>query len=330
MTISQINPVQLRPPDDESGWHIIQVAADRRAEAIERLLAVAGAASREHTRRFLEYAASHRIDLEGLWSLVDDLGRIQATVLAVPSPGRTSMVFCSRGTTAAVRGRLPGLIDHACLGLTETSISLAQVLLDPEEVVERETFEAAGFLRLAVLTYLERSIPRSRSIVVRPQWPQAVTIHPYHDALKNDLMSILEASYEDTLDCPGLQGLRRPADILDGHRAAGSFDPALWTLVRVNEVWGGALLLNPAADRQSVELVYLGLAKWARGFGLGTQLLRHGLAQLAGRSEKVITLAVDENNAPALKLYRREGFRPALRRVAMIRRLSTNASRVQP
>src|SRR5439155_230273 len=124
---------------------------------------------------------------------------------------------------------------------------------------------------------------------------------------------------EQTLDCPGLRGYRRTSDILEGHRASGVFDPGLWTLLLVDGRVGGALLLNPAVDGQSVELVYLGLARWGRGRGLGRLLLRHGFALLGRRSERTINLAVDEANAPALALYRREGFVPILRRTAMIR-----------
>ena len=93
----------------------------------------------------------------------------------------------------------------------------------------------------------------------------------------------------------------------------------MWTLLSIDGKIGGTLLLNPASDRQSIELVYLGLAKWARGRGLGRMLLRHGFSLLAGRPERTINLAVDEANSPALSLYRSEGFVPVLRRVAMIR-----------
>src|SRR5688572_18669963 len=181
MTISQINPGQLRPRDDDPAWRIIQVGPDRQSEAIERLLLVGGSASREHTRRFLEYATAHRISLEGLWSLVDNLDRIQATVLAVPSPGRTAMVFCSRVAGSGVRTGLSRLIDHACTHLARREVNLAQVLLDPDEVLERDTFESAGFMRLATLTYLERSIAKNRSTLVRPQWPAGATIEAFRD-----------------------------------------------------------------------------------------------------------------------------------------------------
>jgi ribosomal-protein-alanine N-acetyltransferase len=86
------------------------------------------------------------------------------------------------------------------------------------------------------------------------------------------------------------------------------------------------LLLNRSPASNTIELVYLGLAPAARGRGLGRQLLRHGLHLLGRREERAITLAVDEQNDPALALYRGEGFRRVLRRIALIRPLGAAAS----
>jgi ribosomal protein S18 acetylase RimI-like enzyme len=130
---------------------------------------------------------------------------------------------------------------------------------------------------------------------------------------------VLEASYEQTLDCPGLLGLRRTEDVLRGHQATGRFEPELWTLMELDGRPSGALLLNPASEGRCIELVYLGLARAARGQGHGRRLLRHGLRLVRERPERLMTLAVDDGNVPALRLYTSEGFKRRLRRVAMIR-----------
>jgi len=148
-----------------------------------------------------------------------------------------------------------------------------------------------------------------------------VTTEPYCAALRDDLIAAMEASYEQTLDCPGLYGLRRTADILAGHQATGRFDPLLWTLLRVEDQPAGAILLNPFPDHKTVELVYIGLAPAARGRGLGAQLLRHGLGLLTGRRERTVTLAVDQRNTPALALYQAERFEAVVHRWALIRSL---------
>src|SRR5262245_39715203 len=96
MTISQINPGQLRPPGDDGLGPIIQIGPERRSEAIGRLVSPGASLDREHARRFLDYAESNRINLENLWGRLDRFDRVSAAVLAVPSPGRTAMVFASR------------------------------------------------------------------------------------------------------------------------------------------------------------------------------------------------------------------------------------------
>jgi hypothetical protein len=323
LTLSQINPNQLRPPGDDGHGPIVQVGRERLAEAVERLVSAAPPhGDRDHAQRFIEYAQAQRIALDFLWARLDAHGRVCATVLAVPSPGRTAMVFASRLGPRQSQAALGGLIRLVCRRLGETDVNLAQALLEPGESLEREAFRAGGFRDLATLSYLERPLRAGRGSRTQPVWPTGAAPIPYDDSMRHSLRDILEQSYLDTLDCPGLRGLRTPDDILEGHRASGVFIPALWTILLVDGVPAGTLLLNPSHDQQTVELVYLGLIKSVRGRGLGAQLLRHGLALLHRRKERSVHLAVDEANAPAIALYRREGFRPVQRRCAMIQPLS--------
>ena len=320
MTISQTNPEQLRPSEDDDPGLIVRIGPPRRAEAIERLVGVGSQGDRAAVDRFMYYARTSAIRLDGLWSRLDRTGRIAYSVLAVPSPGRTAMVFASKATSARQVRSVAGLIDHVCQQLTDLDVDLAQTLLEPSEALHRKTFLAAEFTELAMLSYLERPLSR-RNPPPPPQLPQGVTTEPYCAALRDDLIVAMEASYEQTLDCPGLYGLRRTADILAGHQATGRFDPLLWTLLRVEDQPAGAVLLNPFPDHKTVELVYIGLAPAARGRGLGAQLLRHGLGLLTGRRERTVTLAVDQRNTPALALYQAQGFEAVVHRWALIRSL---------
>lgn len=336
MTISQPKPDELLPRPAIGGDRVarpgqtafIKVGQDRRNQAIERLVGVGSQMDHQHAQRFLEYAREHRINLDGLWARVDRDGAIQFSVLAVPNPGRTAMVFASHASSRDQTWAIGELIDHACRELSGFEVDLAQVLLDPTETLEHEAFAAGGFFRLATLSYLERSLRKSR-VDLQPitAWPPGVKPITYTDVLRPQLLEVLDASYDHTLDCPGLRGFRRTTDILEGHRASGVFDPGLWTLLSIDGRIGATLLLNPAVDGQSIELVYLGLVPWARRRGLGRLLLQHGLSLLARRNERLVNLAVDEANVPALSLYRSEGFVPVLRRIAMIRPVREIAGR---
>ena len=320
MTVSQTNRDQLRQPDEDGFGAIVRIGPARRAEAIERLVGGGPEADRAAAERFMHYAKTNAIRLDGLWSRLDRKGRIALSVLAVPSPGRTAMIFATRPGSGREAPAVAGLLDHACRHLREWDVDLCQSLLEPGAGLEREAFLAAEFFELAELRYLERPLSK-RQAPGPPTWPAGVRTETYHEGLYDDLVVALEHSYEQTLDCPGLYGLRHTADIIAGHKATGELDPQLWTLLRVDEAPAGAVLLNPFPAHKTVELVYLGLAPSARGRGLGGRLLQHGLHQLAGRRERSLTLAVDHRNAPALALYESEGFRPVVRRVALIRSL---------
>ena len=139
----------------------------------------------------------------------------------------------------------------------------------------------------------------------------------------------IEASYEQTADCPGLVGLRRIEDIIAGHMAAGQFVPELWLALRRRGEPVGVMLVNELTQGAGFELVYLGIAAPYRGQGLARSLLAYGLGQASvrgranwGTDNPRLHLAVDEANPAARQLYARFGFRASTRKLAMIRALT--------
>ncbi len=327
------------PPREVPGrGRIVRVDADIRLAAVDRLLAGAGPdgaavrigrrarpegvtdASLAQAERFIAFTSANGIRIDAMWAIVSDAGVITDTVLAVPNPGRTAILFTSTPDTRSAIDPLAALIGHACLELGAMEVDLAQVLLDPRQRLQRDALLAAGFAQLARLSYMERALSGRRRHPA-PRWPDGVTVAPYDASQRDELLDVLEASYEDTLDCPGLRGLRRTEDILAGHQGTGDFDPTMWTMLRIDGKARGALLLSRSPASDAIELVYIGLAAAARGRGLGRELLRHGLHLVDSRPERSITLAVDESNHPAIALYRGEGFRAVLGRLALIRSL---------
>ncbi len=335
MTVSHTGGSQLQPPEDGApepipgeGGHrwpidrVVRVGPGLLMAAAVRLVSPAGRDDADAAERFLGYAEASGVDLGHFYARLDDAGAVTAAALAVPSPGRTAMIFANRPSSHQHAAETAQVIRRVADAIDGRRVSLAQALLEPNESLERLAFEAAGFRFLARLSYLQRAMPTRRSA---PQWsfPDGVCARPYAESIHDELLAILDATYEDTLDCPGLVGLRRTEDILAGHRETGRFEPSLWTLLYEADRGVGLLLLNPSQHQDQVELVYMGLVKSARGRGLGRSLLRHGLSLLAGRRERSVVLAVDEANGPAVKLYRGEGFRTMMRRSALVRAIET-------
>jgi hypothetical protein len=119
---------------------------------------------------------------------------------------------------------------------------------------------------------------------------------------------LVERTYQGSLDCPALDGVRRIADVLEGYRAIGIFDPTRWIIARHREQDIGCLLLADHPRDHQWELVYMGVVPEARGHGWGVAIARHAqwLARQAGR--KRLVLAVDAANLPAIAVYAAAGF----------------------
>ena len=297
------------------------VEGAERAAALRRLSSGGLSATAQQADQLQTNAADLGVNVGLVWGGFRPSGGLAGAVLIVPQPGRTGMVFASRPGGPGRVEEMGRLIETACCAMPPRHVALAQSLLDPADESHAAAFRAAGFTRLATLCYLQARVPR-RSL--EPPTPAGVRLESWSPGRRSAFLAALDASYERTLDCPGMLGARRTEDALEGHMAAGEFDPALWTLLRVGDEPAGAMLLNPVPEAGCVELVYLGVAAAHRHRGLAGLLMRRGLWQCARHRQRRITLAVDEDNTPAMNLYRRFRFRRTARKLAMIRRLDLN------
>lgn len=315
--VRYVSPMPARP-DPSPDRRIERPPPRRRREALEVLLG----GGPGQVDRFLAYADATGLPLDGLWCLLEG-ERIRLSVLAAPSPGRTATMFVTGPRSDPETELAASLIDHAARHGKDIDVTLVQALVEPERTRELAAFERGGLQRIAMLRSLERPRPRRAEIEV-PPLPPGLSLETWREDLAAETIEALERSYLDTQDCPGLTGLRRGEDILAGHRASGRFDPSLWTLVR-SRVGPRAhrivatCLMNPQPASQSVELVYLGIDPDFRGKGLGAALLARGLDAISRRSERRVTLAVDDANGPARSLYARFGFHGDVARVALVR-----------
>jgi ribosomal-protein-alanine N-acetyltransferase len=80
----------------------------------------------------------------------------------------------------------------------------------------------------------------------------------------------------------------------------------------VGRTLAGFILSRLAAGE--AEILSVAVAPAYRGRGLARQLLDLNLRRLAGLGAEAVFLEVDEDNAPACRLYRRAGFREVGRR----------------
>lgn len=306
-------------PGNEPAGRIALAEPGQRRMAIALLLTGSPRPADEAVDRMLDYAREAGLSLENLW-LAWRGDRPQGAVLLLPSAGRTAIALLSplQGVHAELAGRL---VREACAAADRQRVRLVQALLDPWLGPERQVLERAGFKMIADLHYMERKPARGERLAARVQ---PLALEPGQEVTRWSpqerplFARAILASYEQTLDCPGLVGLRDIDDIIDGHMASGVFDPSLWMVVHRRGEPAGVMLLAPLPQRDALELVYLGLAPGARGRGLARRMLEHGLSLGAERERPAMLLAVDEINAPARKLYDSLGFVVTARKLALI------------
>ena len=82
--------------------------------------------------------------------------------------------------------------------------------------------------------------------------------------------------------------------------------------VTVGRAFGGFIMSRVAAGE--AEILSVAVAAPRKGKGLAGRLLRHHLGRLAAHAVHAVFLEVDEDNVPALRLYRKAGFREVGRR----------------
>ncbi len=191
---------------------------------------------------------------------------------------------------------------------------IAQVLLEPHETELAARFEQVGFRWRTELFFLARTLQDL------PEVPaSAATWRPYTEERSAEFAALLERTYQGSLDCPWLEGLRSGAEALASHRLAGRFDPTLWGTYELDGQAAGLCLLNDHADQDALELVYFGVAPEFRGRGLGRRMIVEALHRAAARGRVALFLAVDAQNAYANAVYADLGFAELARRVARFR-----------
>ncbi len=177
-------------------------------------------------------------------------------------------------------------------------------MLEVEDHAAAQWFTEVGFERLARLAFLTWDARSAAPNKVTPalRFETALTAPP------EMLGDLVELSYQETLDCPALNGVRSTADVLAGYRAIGRYHPELWSIAYHGDRPVGCLILaeHPAANQ--CELVYMGVVTASRGQGFGLQMIAEAQRRTGALARAQLVLAVDLANTPALALYHRAGF----------------------
>jgi ribosomal protein S18 acetylase RimI-like enzyme len=275
---------------------------------------------------FMEYARAMSFDLSLQW-VCESGGRPVAACTCILSPGRTAMLMLpSAGRADIDRRTLGRLIAHAAEEMASRGVRLFQSLIGVDDAVNREALQREDFCEIAVLLYLERPAARGGA-PPEPDTPDSMVSRAcrwmtYTAADHDAFARLIEATYIDGLDCPGLSEWRDIEDVIEGHKHAGRFDARRWSLLICDGRPAGCILFAENPLRPTMELVYMGVHPDFRRQSVGRYILDWGLHNVCMDQTTSVTLAVDARNAPARRLYDQAGFRQTMRRRAMIRPLA--------
>ena len=294
--------------------------AEEVVPALRLILSQGGRVADEaHANDFMRFTARRGISLTGVWVVPDLTGqRLLWASLPMVSPGRTMLMFAAPADVTDP-GALATGVEAVCAHHAARGVQLVQALLDPADTTTADAYLRQSFLPVAELLYLQRTI-RKASVI--PLVPRGLRRFTYSADTHAGFATAIRASYEDSLDCPPLNGVRDIEDVIAGHKSAGEFDPNDWFLMTDEaDVPLGVLLLSLTGSGDAMELVYLGLAPAARGRGLGDHLVRLARGRSAAANARQLSLAVDAVNAPAIALYHRHGFQQIASKRALMRTL---------
>jgi ribosomal protein S18 acetylase RimI-like enzyme len=196
----------------------------------------------------------------------------------------------------------PALVQAALTWLRQGGAKIAQALVATSDLRWARPLSDGGFQHITQLDYLRHDLKDV------PSPPQALDVETYTSVNAAVFAHTLMRTYEGTLDCPELNGVRTIDEVIDGHRAQGIWKPETWWLVRVQGSPAGVVLLTELRDDAGWDLSYVGVVPEFRGRGLGEELTRRTIHSVRAAGGLELHVAVDRRNLPARRLYEKLGF----------------------
>jgi len=241
-----------------------------------------------------------------------------AAAMVVEHPGRFGALTHTPVTALGVeKPALRRLVRSISTEAISGGLAFVQTLIAPALREEIALVRSAGFVPLAELSYLTLDLEGPIDCDAdrgadRFQWRR---FGQFND---EELGRIITRSYEGSLDCPGLSGMRGMPDVIAGHKGGQRFCPECWWITYEGGRAAGCILVNDSCPDAAAEVIYMGVVPAWRGQGLGRRMLQRAAAAARRRDCRRMTLAVDRKNHWAKRLYTSMGFYEVHRRIACI------------
>jgi ribosomal protein S18 acetylase RimI-like enzyme len=231
---------------------------------------------------------------------------LAGALVCLPVPGASGLLWPPQAHDGPRREQVEDdLVRHASFWLRGRGAKLGQALLAPAEVPLAPPLERNGFDHVTSLWYMRHDLKLPYALV---RAPERLVYRPYPEGDPHAFHQTLLRTYQETLDCPEVSGVRSLEEILEGHRAQGPYDPSRWWLALDGDRPVGVLLLGEVPEWGAWEVAYVGVVPEARGHGWGRELMHRALRAAHASEASHLTLSVDARNRAAWKLYLDLGF----------------------
>ncbi|OWK43341.1 GNAT family N-acetyltransferase [Fimbriiglobus ruber] len=259
--------------------------------------------------RALALIANGEIDPTGLLVARDMPGAdvLVGAMLVQHLPGSAASVWVPRAVSGPNQRAVEDALARAAVArLRAGGARYAQSFLKPEERLPARALELVGFRFLTQLAFLIRDLTPEDA---RPNFDAPVRFVTYSAIGPNLFADVLLATYEDSRDCPELNGTRSASEIVAEYRTEAPSPPPWWLVEAGDGGPVGVVILSPKDGTGVWDLSYLGLIPRARDRGWGKHLLRYAVARASLAGAVYLNLSADARNEPALRLYQGHGFR---------------------
>jgi ribosomal protein S18 acetylase RimI-like enzyme len=213
-------------------------------------------------------------------------------------PGNSASVWpiCARPNP----GRLAvedSLFAEAHQWFRQREIAFAQAILRPEHEDAANALGRNGFACMAHFNKMACILPDKEAAISND-----IRMEMFSASNAAEFRDVLMATFEESRDCPELNGLRSANEVLAGHKATAP-DLSRWWLARSETAAVGVVILANSPVDRIAELAYLGVVPSARRRGYGRALTSFALDRATSDGAKGLTLLVDQRNHPAFDLY---------------------------
>jgi len=252
----------------------------------------------------LKLVSSGELDPAGIL-VIRDGGQLEGALVISPLAGAGGLIWPPHVREGPQRSaKETELVQTGLAWLRSRGAKVVQAVLHGEEVPLAQSLVRNGFIHVTRLRYLRHDLPAPVSVLAN------LAVQTYSSADRGLFHEVLLRTYQGTLDCPELNGLRTIEEIIEGHQAQGEFKPERWWLAFDGKKAVGVLLTAANPEVQSWDISYVGVVPEARRGGWGRRLIQLAIAEARTAGASHLTVGVDARNHPAWNLYTALGFEP--------------------